>query len=114
MYYCGCHIVLHSVVAISDEDEVPLISDSSSWASLYRPVEPAIVDPNQAPTEVAPPTPALEEGETPSLPVTPRLEPEQGALPPRNEAVGIATRIEGKEVMTQTPPLLSRLHSGLP
>ena len=54
MYYCGCNVVLHSVVAISDEDEVPLISDSSSWASLYRPVEPAIVDPNQAPTEVAP------------------------------------------------------------
>ena len=53
MYYCGCNIVLHSVVAISDEGEVPLISDSSSWASLYRPVEPAIVDPNQAPTEVA-------------------------------------------------------------
>ena len=75
-------------------------------------MEPAIVDPNQAPTEVAPSTPALEEGETPSLPVTPRLEPEQGALPPGNEAVGIATRIEGKEVMTQTPPLLSRLIQG--
>ena len=40
------------------------------------------------------------------------MEPEQGALPPGNEAVGIATRIEGKEVMTQTPPLLSRLIQG--
>ena len=68
MYYCGCNIVLHSVVAISDEDEVPLISDSSDWASLYRPEEPALVDPNQAPTEAAPSIPALEEGETPSLP----------------------------------------------
>ena len=56
MHYCGCNIVLHSVVEISDEDEVPLISDSSSWASLYRPVEPAMGDPNQAPTEVAPST----------------------------------------------------------
>ena len=23
MYYCGCDIVLHSVVAVSDDDEVP-------------------------------------------------------------------------------------------
>ena len=112
MRYCGCNIVLHSVVAVSDEDEVPLISDSSDWASLFRPEEPAIVDPNQAPTEAAPSTPALEEGETPSLPVTPHLEPDQGALPPGNEAVGIATRVEGKDVVTQTPPLLSRLIQG--
>ena len=112
MRYCGCNIVLHSVVAVSDEDEVPFISDSSDWASLFRPEEPAIVDPNQAPTEAAPSTPALEEGETPSLPVTPHLEPDQGALPPGNEAVGIATRIEGKDVVTQTPPLLSRLIQG--
>ena len=40
------------------------------------------------------------------------MEPERGALPPEDEAVGIATRIEGKEVMTQTPPLLSRLIQG--
>ena len=112
MRYCGCNIVLHSVVAVSDEDEVPFISDSSDWASLFRPEEPAIVDPNQAPTEAAPSTPALEEGETPSLPVTPHLEPDQGALPPGNEAVGIATRIEGKDAVTQTPPLLSRLIQG--
>ena len=112
MYYCGCNIVLHSVVAVSDDDEVPIISDSSSWASLYRPLVPTIVDPNEAPTEVAPSTPALEEGETPSIPVTPRLEPDQGALPPGDEAVGTATRVEGKEVMTQTPPLLSRLIQG--
>ena len=58
MRYCGCNIVLHSVVAVSDEDEVPLISDSSDWASLFRPEEPAIIDPNQAPTEAAPSTPA--------------------------------------------------------
>ena len=54
---------LHSVVAVSDEDEVPVISDSSSWASLYRPQAPTIVDLNEAPTEVAPSNPALEEGE---------------------------------------------------
>ena len=112
MHYCGCDITLHSVVAVSDDDEVPVISDSSSWVSLYRPIVPTIADPNEAPTEVAPSTPALEEGETPSIPETPCLEPDQGALPPADEAAGEATRIEGKEVMTQTPPLLSRLMQG--
>ena len=112
MHYCGCDISLHSVVAVSDDDEVPVISDSSSWASLYRPIPPTLVDPNEAPTEAAPSTHAVEEGETHSIPETPRLEPEKGALPPEDEAVGIATRIEGKEVMTQTPPLLSRLIQG--
>ena len=56
--------------------------------------------------------PALEEGETPSIPETPHLEPDQGAIPPEGEVVGVATRIAGKEVMTQTPPLLSRLIQG--
>ena len=112
MHYCGCDIVLHSVVTVSDDDEVPVISDSSSWASLYRPAEPTLADPNKAPTELAPSTLAVEEGETPSVPETPRLEPEDGATPPVDGAVGVATRIEGKEVMTQTPPLLSRLIQG--
>ena len=111
MHYCGCDIQLHSVVAVSDDDEEPVISDSPSWASLYRPMPPTIA-PNEALTEVAPSTPALEEGETHSIPETPRLEPEKGALPPEDEAVGVATRIEGREVMTQTPPLLSRLIQG--
>ena len=93
MHYCGCDIQLQSVVAVSDDDEVPVISDSSSWVSLFRPMPPSVVDPNKAPTEVAPSIPAME-------------------LPPVDEAVGIATRIEGREVMTQTPPLLSRLIQG--
>ena len=101
MHYCGCDIQLHSVVAVSDDDEVPVISDPSSWASLYRPQVPTIADPNEAPTEVAPSIPALEEGETHSIPETPCLEPEKGALPPEDAAVGDATRIEGREVMTQ-------------
>ena len=115
---CRCIIVdatynvLHSVVTVCDADEVPFISDPSSWASLYRPQEPTIADPNEAPTEVAPSTPALGEGETHSIPESPCLEPEKGALPPEDEAVGIATRIEGREAMTQTPPLLSRLIQG--
>ena len=73
---------------------------------------PTIADPNEAPTELAPSTPVVEEGETPSIPETPHLQPEDGALPPADTAAGIATRIEGREVMTQTPPLLSRLIQG--
>ena len=112
MHYCGCDIQIQSVVAVSDDGEVPVISDSSEWASLYRPLLPSVVDPNEAPTEVAPSTPLVEEGETHSIPETPHLEPDQGASSPVDDAVGIATRIEGKEVMTQTPPLLSRLIQG--
>ena len=108
MRYCGCDISLHSVVAVSDDDEVPVISDSSSWASLYRPLEPTLADPNKAPTELAPSTPVVEEGE-PSVPETPRLQPEDGAAPPADGVVGVATRIEGTEIMTQT---FSRLIQG--
>ena len=57
-HYCGCDIQIRSVVAVSDDDEVPVISDSSSWASLYRPhATNSVVDPNEAPTEVAPSIP---------------------------------------------------------
>ena len=59
VHYCGCDMQLHSVVTVSDDDEVPFISDPSSWASLYRPQEPTIVDPNEAPTEVAPSNPCF-------------------------------------------------------
>ena len=112
MHYCGCDIQTQSVVAVSDDGEVPVISDSSEWASLYRPLLPSVADPIEAPTEVAPSTPLVEEGETPSIPETPHLEPDQGASPPEDDAVGVATRTEGKEIMTQTPPLLSRLIQG--
>ena len=105
MHYCGCDIQVQSVVAISDDGEVPVISDSSEWASLYRPLLPS-------PTELAPTTPLAEEGETPSIPETPRLALDQGATPPVEDAAGEATRIEGKDTMTQTPPLLSRLIQG--
>ena len=112
MHYCGCDIQIQPVVAVSDGEEVPVISDSSEWASLYRPLLPSVVDPNEAPTEVAPSTQIVEERETHSIPETPHLEPDQGASSPVGDAVGIATRIDGKEVMTQTPPLLSRLIQG--
>ena len=112
MHYCWRDIQIQSVVAVSDDGEVPVISDSSEWASLYRPLLPSVADPNEAPTEVAPFKIAEEEGEAPSIPETPHLEPDQGASSPVDDAAGIATRVEGREVMTQTPPLLSRLIQG--
>ena len=62
MHYCECDIQIQSVVAVSDDGEVPVISDSSEWASLYRPLLPSVADPNEAPTEMAPSTPLAEEG----------------------------------------------------
>ena len=53
MHYCGCDKQIHSVVAESDESEVPVISDerATAWEALI-PSVPARADPNQAPTEV--------------------------------------------------------------
>ena len=81
MQFCGCDIQIQSVVAVSDESEAPVISDehASAWESLYVPLLPSVADPNQAPTELAPSTPLAEEGEAPSMPETPHLEPDQGA-----------------------------------
>ena len=86
-----------------------------TWETLYVPSTHDRVDPNKAPTEVAPSTPDLVEGETPSIPETPHYQPDQGDISPEEPeepAMGIATRIEAKERMTQTPPLLSRLIQG--
>ena len=70
------------------------------------------MDPNQAPTEVAPSTHGDEQGETPSIPETPYCNPAQRDVSPDEPAMGAATRIVAKERMTQTPPLLSRLIQG--
>ena len=69
-------------------------------------------DPNKAPTELAPSTPLLDEGEAQSIPETPKLMPDHGAYSPEEVAGGSAIRTEGKDVVTQTPPLLSRLIQG--
>ena len=66
---------MHSVVDISDESDIPVISDehATAWEELYVPSIHAEEDPNQAPTEVAPSTPVPQEGEVPSIPETPHL-----------------------------------------
>ena len=83
-----------------------------AWETLYVPSTPDAAGPNQAPTEAAPSNPDLVEGETPSIPETPHYHPGQGDVSPEEPAMGTATRIEAKERMTQTPPLLSRLNQG--
>ena len=113
VHYCGCDIQLHSVVDISDESDI-LIADehATAWEDLYVFSIHSHEDPNRAPTEVAPSTPVSHEGETPSIPDTPHFDPDQGDPSPEEPAIGVATRIEAKERMTQTPPLLSRLIQG--
>ena len=72
--------------------------------SMFLPF--ALEDPNQAPTEVAPSIPTPLEGEVPSISETPHFQPDQGDPSPEEPAIRVA-RIEAKERMTQTPPLLS-------
>ena len=105
---------IHSFVDISDESDIPVISDehATAWEALYVPSIHSREDPNQAPTEVAPSTHVTREGEVPSIPETPNFEPDRGDQSPDEPAIGTATRVVAKERMTQTPPLLSRLIQG--
>ena len=114
MHYCGCDIQIHSVIDVSDESDDLCVSDkhATAWEALYVPSVPTREDPNQAPTEVAPSTRDVEEGEIPSVPETPHFKPDQGDTSPEEPAVGTATRTVANERMTQTPPLLSRLIQG--
>ena len=87
MHYCGCDIQIHSVIDVSDESEDPCVSDrhATAWEALYVPSVPTREDPNQAPTEVAPSTRDVEEGETPSVPETPHFKPDQGDTSPEDQ-----------------------------
>ena len=76
------------------------------------PSESSHRDPNRAPTVVAPSAPVPQDEETPSVPETPRFDPEKGDPSPDDPAVGIATKIEAKDSMTQTPHLVSKLTQG--
>ena len=63
MHYCGCDVQVHSVVDVSTESDIPVISDehATAWGELYVPSDDRLDDPNQAPTEVAPSTPVPHE-----------------------------------------------------
>ena len=114
MHYCGHDIQLQSVITVSELGDAPRDSDrhAMAWEALYVPSTPDGADPNQAPTEVAPSTPDIEQGETLSIPETPHYHPDQADVSPEEPAMGTATRIVAKERITQTPPLLSRLIQG--
>ena len=72
---CICIIVDATAIEVSDDGETPVISDehATAWEALYVPSTHLREDPNQAPTEVAPSTHDAVEGETPSIPETPRF-----------------------------------------
>ena len=101
-HYYGCDINISSVVDISSESDIHVISDehATAWEELYVPSIHEREDPNRAPTGIAPSTPVPQEGEVPSIPDTPRFEPDQGDPSPEEPAIGVATRIEAKERMT--------------
>ena len=73
MHYCGCDIQLQSVIAVSDEGELPREPDEHAlaWEALYVPSASDERDPNKAPTEVASSSPEEEQGELHSIPETP-------------------------------------------
>ena len=100
-----CDIQIQSV---DDESSVHVVSDEpdTAWEALFVPSASSPRDPNRAPTEVAPSTPVPQGEETPSVPETPHY---KGDPSPDNPAIGVATKVESKERMTQTPPLVSRL-----
>ena len=64
MHYCGCDILLQSVITVSDEGEFPRKPDEHglAWEALHVPSVPDERDPNKAPTEMAPSS--LEEEQT--------------------------------------------------
>ena len=97
--YCGCDIRVDSAAETSDESSFHVVSYASdtAWEALFAPSSSSHRDPNRAPTVVAPSTPVPQDEETPSVPETPRFDPEKGGPSPEDPAIGIATRIEAKE-----------------
>ena len=79
---------------------------------LFVPSSSSHRDPNRAPTEVAPSTPVPPDEETPSIPETPKFDPDSGRPPSGEPAIGVATKIEAADGVFQTPPLLSRFIQG--
>ena len=105
-----CVGFIYSRIEVSEGSDIHVVSDEndSAWETLFVPSTSSHRDPNRAPTEVAPSTPVLKEGETPSIFETLRFDPDQGDPSPDDRAIGVATKIESKERMAQTPPLVSR------
>ena len=86
---------------ISDESRVRVVSDDSktAWEALFVPSESSHRDPkkNEHPQWLLPLHPSHIDEETPSVPETPRFNPEKGDPSPDDPAVGIATKIEAKD-----------------
>ena len=104
-FFVTCRPEWHHFSCHSDDSK-------TAWEALFAPSESSHRDPNRAPTVVAPSTPVSQDEETPSVPETPRFDPEKRDTYPDDPAVRLATKIEAKDSMTQTPPLVSRLTEG--
>ena len=93
--YCECDIQIQSVVKISEGITNKLVSDEhdSAWETLCSFYH------------------GPQGKETSSIPETPHFDPAKGDPSTDDPAIGVATKIESKERMTQTP-LISRLIQG--
>ena len=113
-HYCCCDIYLGSVIDVSNGNGAHTLSDDTKeyWEAHFVPSSSSRRDPNRSPTEVAPSTPVPQEEEAPSVPEPPRFNPDHRGTPPEEPAIGIVTKLEAKDGITQTPPLLSRLIRG--
>ena len=89
-----------------------LMTQEQHGRPSFVPSESSHRGPNRAPTLVAPSAPVPQDEGTPSVPETPRFDPAKGDPSPDDPAVGVATKIEAKDRVTQTPPLVSRLIQG--
>ena len=84
---CCCDIYIHSAIEVSDVDGVHTVSAETkeAWEALFVPSASSHMDPNRAPTAVAPSTPVPPDEEAPSIPETHRFDPEQGDPPPKED-----------------------------
>ena len=117
---CKCIIVdvisrLQSIITVSDEGEFPHEPDEHAlaWEALYVPSAPDERDPNKAPTEIASHLPLKKNKESCIQFLKQHMTTViKETVSPEDPAMGIAVRVDAKERMTQTPPLLSRLIQG--
>ena len=107
-HYCGCDSQIHSVVDISDGSDVQVVSPehATAWEDLYVPSIPPharIPTKHRQKLHLLPQFHMKERHH--QYQITPHFDPDQGDPSPEEPAIGVATKVEAKERMTQTPPI---------
>ena len=79
--YCCCVVFLGSVAASTGEGVLTLSDTTRKSGRQFFPASSSHRDPNRALTVVAPSTPRPPSEEVPSIPETPKFDPEGGGEP---------------------------------